>query len=72
MITNTMAVVHLLQTVVDVYLWMNDQIADLELKRRIDARKAARKKYIATESQRIRLEIIRELDKNNPSPVKSK
>jgi hypothetical protein len=70
MFTNAMAVVHLLQTMVDVYLWLNDEIADHELKKRIDARKSARKKYIATENQRVRLEILRELDRNNPKPVK--
>lgn len=70
MFTNAMAVVHLLQTMVDVYLWMQDEIADHELKKRIDARKAARKQYIATENQRVRLEILREMDRNNPKPVK--
>lgn len=67
-----MAVVHLLNTMVDVYLWLQDEINDLELKKRIDARKVARKKYIATESQRIRLEILRELDRNNPKPIVTK
>lgn len=72
MFTNAMAVVHLLSTMVDVYLWLQDEIADHELMERIKARKAARSKYIATENQRIRLEILRELDRNNPKPVKSK
>lgn len=71
MFTNAMAVVHLLNTMVDVYMWLQDEISDLELKKRIDARKQARKKYIATENQRVRLEILRELDRNNPKPVKS-
>lgn len=70
MFTNATAVIHLLMTVVDVYTWLNDEIADHELKRRIDARKKARSQYIATEKQRIKLEILRELDRNNPKPVK--
>lgn len=66
MITNAIAVVHLLQSLVDVYLWLDDKIDDLELNKRIKERKAARTKYIATENQRIRLEILRDLDRNNP------
>lgn len=66
MITNAMAVVHLLNSLVDVYLWLDDKIDDLELNKRIKARKAARTKYIATETQRIKLEILRELDRNDP------
>lgn len=72
MITNAMAVVHLLQSLVDVYLWLNDEIADHQLMERIKARKAARTQYIATEKQRIRLEILRELDRNDPRPVTDK
>jgi protease II len=71
MFTNAMAVVHLLQTVVDVYLWLQDEIADHQLMERIQARKKARAKYIATEKQRIRLEILREMDRNNPKPVRT-
>lgn len=66
MITNAMAVVHLLNTVVDVYLWFQDKIDDIELNNRIKERKKARANYIATENQRIRLEILRELDRNSP------
>lgn len=62
-----MAVIHLLNTVVDVYLYFQDKIRDDELTDRIRARKDARAKYIATENQRIRLEILRELDRNRPS-----
>lgn len=69
MISNAMAVVHLLNTMVDIYLWLQDEIADHVLMERIKARKAARAKYIATENQRVRLEILRELDRNNPKPV---
>ena len=65
MITNAMSVIHLLQTVVDVYLYFQDKIRDDELTDRIRARKDARNKYIATENQRIRLEILRELDRNS-------
>lgn len=65
MITNAIAVVHLLQSLVDVYLWLDDKIDDMELNKRIKERKAARTKYIATENQRIRLEILRDLDRNN-------
>lgn len=72
MFTNTMAVVHLLNSLVDVYLWLADEIADAELMTRIKARKQARLKYITTEKLKIRLEIIRELDKNNPSRINSK
>lgn len=61
-----MAVVHLLQSLVDVYLWLDDKIDDLELQKRIKARKSARVKYITTEKQRIRLEILRDLDRNDP------
>lgn len=70
MFTNAMAVVHLLNTMVDVYLWLQDEIQDAELMKRISARKKARATYIATENQRVRLEILRELDRNNPKPIK--
>lgn len=69
MITNAMTIIHLLQSLVDVYLWLDDQIQDLELMNRIKARKAARIKYIIEEKQKIRLEILRELDSNNPKPI---
>lgn len=72
MFTNAMAVVHLLNTMVDVYLWLQDKIDDAELMARITARKKARATYIATENQRIRLEILRELDRNDPKPVNDK
>ncbi len=72
MFTNAMAVVHLLNTLVDVYLWLNDEIDDAKLMGRIKARKSARLQYIATEKQRIRLEILRELDRNNSKPVSTK
>lgn len=72
MITNAMAIIHLLNTMVDVYLWLNDEIADHQLMERIQARKIARTKYIATEKQRVRLEILRELDRNDPKPVSGK
>lgn len=72
MFTNAMAVVHLLNTMVDVYTWLQDEIDDATLMKRISARKKARATYIATENQRIRLEILRELDRNNPRPVNPK
>jgi hypothetical protein len=65
LITNAVAIIHLLNTVVDVYLYFQDKIRDDELTDRIRARKDARAKYIASETQRIRLEILRELDRNN-------
>lgn len=61
-----MAIIHLLGTLVDVYLWLDDKISDVVLFQRIKARKAARVKYIASETQRVRLEILRDLDRNNP------
>jgi len=68
MITNAMAVIHLLNTVVDVYLWFQDKIADGELHKRISERKKLRAKYIVEENQRIRLEILHSLGSNNPKP----
>ncbi|GEM_PF-6517146 len=68
MFTNAMAVVHLLNTVVDVYLWFQDKIADNELHKRIAERKKLRAKYIVEENQRIRLEILRDLGRNDPKP----
>lgn len=67
MLTNAMAVVHLLNSLVDVYLWLADEIDDAVLMSRIKARKAARTKYILAETQRIKLEILRDLDRNNPT-----
>ncbi len=65
MIANAMAVVHLLQTVVDVYLWLDDKIQDIELQRRISERKKSRIKYITEEKLKVRLEILRDLERNS-------
>lgn len=65
MIANAMAVVHLLQTVVDVYLWLDDKIQDIELHRRISERKKSRIKYITEEKLKVRLEILRDLERNS-------
>jgi hypothetical protein len=64
MIANAMAVVHLLNTVVDVYLWLDDKIQDVELHRRISERKKSRIKYITEEKLKVRLEILRDLERN--------
>lgn len=65
MIANAMAVVHLLQTVVDVYLWLDDKIQDIELQKRISERKKSRIKYITEEKLKVRLEILRDLERNS-------
>jgi hypothetical protein len=65
---NVMAIVHLLNTVADVYLWFIDKIKDDELHKRITERKKLRAKYIVEENQRIRLEILRSLGRDNPKP----
>ena len=65
---NIMAIVHLLNTVADVYLWFIDKIKDEELNNRIKERKKLRNKYIIEENQRMRLEILRDLGRNDPKP----
>jgi hypothetical protein len=64
-ITNAMAVIHLLNSVVDVYLFFMDKIDDLELANRIKERKQARTRFIAAETERIKLEILRDLERNS-------
>jgi hypothetical protein len=64
-ITNAMAVIHLLNSVVDVYLFFMDKIDDLELAGRIKERKQARTRFIAAETERIKLEVLRDLERNS-------
>lgn len=65
MISNVMAVIQFVNLCADVFYWIDDKIDDIEFKRRCDQRKAARKKFIASENERIKLEILRDIERNS-------
>ena len=65
MISNVMAVIQFLNLCADVFYWIDDKIDDLEFKRRCDQRKKARKDFIKTENERIKLEILRDIERNS-------
>lgn len=65
MISNVMAVIQFVNLCADVFYWIDDKIDDIEFKRRCDKRKEARKTYIKSENQRIRLEILRDIERNS-------
>lgn len=65
MISNVMAVIQFLNLCADVFYWMDDKINFEEFKRRCEDRKAARNKFIATENERIKLEILRDIERNS-------
>ena len=65
MFANAMAVIQFINLCADVFYWLDDKIDDLEFKRRCDQRKQARKKFITSENERIRLEILRDIQRNS-------
>ena len=66
MFSNFMAIIEFLNLCSDVYLWLDDQISDYQFKERSNARKEKRKIFISTEKQKLKLEVLRDLERNDP------
>jgi len=66
MFSNFMAIVEFLSLCSDVYLWLDDKITDIQFKERSNARKEKRKIFISTEKEKIKLEVLRDLERNDP------
>jgi hypothetical protein len=60
-----MAVIQFLNLCADVWYWIDDKIDDAEFKRRCDERKTKRKEFIKNENEKIRLEILRDIERNS-------
>lgn len=65
MFTNAMAVIQFFNLMADVWLWLDEKITDKEFNDRCKARKEARKRYVATHEEAIRLKILREIQRND-------
>lgn len=66
MFSNFMAIIEFLNLCSDVYLWLDDKITDLQFKERSNARKEKRKIFISSEKEILRLEVLRDLERNDP------
>lgn len=66
MFSNAMAVIQFFNLMSDVWLWLDEKITDKEFYDRCKARKDARKRYIATHEEQLRLKILRDLQRNDP------
>ena len=66
MFSNFKAIIEFLNLCSDVYLWLDDQISDYQFKERSNARKEKRKIFISTEKQKLKLEVLRDLERNDP------
>jgi len=60
-----MAVVEFLNLCADVYMWLDEKITDTQFKDRCNARKEKRKIFITTEKERLKLEVLRDIQRND-------
>jgi hypothetical protein len=61
-----MAVIQFFNLMADVWLWLDEKLTDKEFNDRCKARKSARKRYLTTQEEQLRLKILRDLQRNDP------